>query len=411
MNKIILVWLFTACLLNAQNVITGKIFDKGNTPIDQEIKNALKDEYGWNKATFEKRLKQGVYTETQINTKHKEIAKRVIKEKVKDKHEKIKPVPIEVVMIELNKIITQDIFVLTPATLRVFEADWKVIKRGLAKLSPQEIEVLRRKFFSVRTGSVATLLKTVDSKYIETATLFVLSLAKEADTSMFDDTELKRLLKVKDYKGIETLLAKYDIPIEIRSEVVKGLLPKVEPFFIDAVFEENAYLIERNWDREVVNGDVVIVNVSPIMEDVKYAEFIKRNKGRRYVIQLGLGAINNADNTKAEWKKGAGLFKEKFILGKSIDPELCIGITVVASPNWKEWIKTFDFPYDIIFLWNIYRETFVTEAVQKEFGSDIVIAGMNALRPHSPSKSSPPSLVKKVKDAGFKGVIWYNRHP
>lgn len=462
------------------------IFTAGKSDIEKKIKTAVKDEIGWDKKTIEKRLADGTYTETQIADKKAKIAKRIIREDVQERHDKIKPVPIEVVMIELNKIITQDIFVLTPATLRVFRADWKVIKRSLASLSPQEIEVLRKRFFGIgvresveRPQVIETLLGSVDSRYIETAALFVLHLAPrkveavsiitrltadeiktlvrkygaidvlrpvltaiehrdietvrtllaklqsldleivrtfvmdltaEAETSIFDDNLLKSMLRKNDYAGIETLLSKYNMPTEIKDAVIRGIMPHIEPFFVDAVFENNAYLFDKNTDREVKDGDIVIVNVSDLTDRVEFAKFIARNKGRRYIVQMGLGAMNNKDNPVTEWAEIALQFKEFYILAKSYDPGVCVGITVCAAPNWADWEKIFNFRYDVIFLWNIYKQGFSVRAVKKQYGDNIVIAGMNAMG-ESRETNSPGALINKVRDAGFKGVIWYNRHP
>ena len=157
-------------------------------------------------------------------------------------------------------------------------------------------------------------------------------------------------------------------------------------------------------------GDVVIVNVSDILDRLKFAEFVSRNKGKRYVVQLGLGAMNNKDAPIAEWQEIARQFKEFYILAKSCDPGLCVGITVCAAPNWREWRKSFAFEPDVVFLWNIYKQGFSVRAVKKQFGENIVIAGMNAMG-ESKETNSPGELINKVRDAGFKGVIWYNRHP
>ena len=408
MKKTITLLLLFSSLLWAKNAIIDDVFMEGKSNIEKKIKSEIKDKYGWNKKVVEGRLKDGTYTETQIKKTKKDVSEKVIRADVKEKHDRIKPVSIEVVKIELQKIITAEIPVFTPQNLSFLCADWGTVKSVISKLSPEQREVLRFKIARVET--VKTILKSIDKKNIETAVLFVVDLTKQGNAQRFDDVKLKALLKAHNYAGVKELLSQYDIPEGISDAVISGIIPQKEPFFVDAVFGENAYLLDSDYNREVENGDVVIVNVSDLIDRLKFAEFVSRNRGKRYVVQLGLGAMNNKDSPGGEWQDIARQFKEFYILAKSCDPELTVGVTVCAAPNWKKWLDSFEFNPDVVFIWNIYKTGFSVRAVKKQFGENIIIAGMNAMV-DSKETSSPGELIKKVKDAGFKGVIWYNRHP
>lgn len=98
MKKIILFFLFCVCLQAEPIKATVKkvkfiddIFTEGQSDISKKIKNAVKDKYGWNKKVIEQRLKEGIYTETQLKTYHKKQAEIIVKADVQEKHDKIKP--------------------------------------------------------------------------------------------------------------------------------------------------------------------------------------------------------------------------------------------------------------------------------------------------------------------------------
>lgn len=409
MKKTITLLLLFSSLLWAKNAIIDDVFMEGKSNIEKKIKSEIKDKYGWNKKVVEGRLKDGTYTETQIKKTRKDVSEKVIRADVKEKHDRIKPVSIEVVKIELQKIITAEIPVFTPQNLSFLYADWGMVKSVISKLSPEQREVLRFKIARVET--VRAILKSIDSKNIETATLFVVDLTRQGNAQIFDEVKLKAFFKEHNYTGARELLRQYDVPDGISDAVIGGIIPKRECFFVDAVFGENAYLIDIDYNREVENGDIVIVNVSDLIDRLKFAEFIKKNKGKRYAVQLGLGAMNNKDSPKNEWQNIAGQFKEFYILAKSIDPGVCVGITVCAAPNWKDWEKMFNFKYDIIGVWNIYKTSFSIDAVKRQFGDrDIFIFGMNALQ-HSKEQSNPTWYIQKLQEHGIKGSVWWNKHP
>lgn len=384
MKKLLLTLIIAPGIVFASPVL-DKIYAPGKNALETKINNAVREQFGWEKKLVEKRISEGTYTETQIKTYHNEKAETIVKADVQEKHDKIKPVKIDVKRIKALEI--------------------EYIRYTLAELTSLKVPAAGFGTAVPAPGNVA-----LADTQIESIVLHIIDLSVPAKRSSFDEVKLRALLKHNDFRGVENMLGEIDIPVDIKEAVIEGIMPKREVFFVDAVFEQNAYLIEQNWDREVLPGDVVIVNVSDILDRLKFAEFVSRNRGKRYVIQLGLGAMNNKDSPSGEWQDIARQFKEFYILAKSCDPELTVGITVCAAPNWKEWLESFPFEPDVVFLWNIYKQGFSVRAVKKQFGGNIVIAGMNAMG-ESRETSSPGELIKKIREAGFKGVVWYNRHP
>jgi hypothetical protein len=383
-KKLLLTLIIAPGIVFASPVL-DKIYAPGKNALETKINNAVREQFGWEKKLVEKRISEGTYTETQIKTYHNEKAETIVKADVQEKHDKIKPVKIDVKRIKALEI--------------------EYIRYTLAELTSLKVPAAGFGTAVPAPGNVA-----LADTQIESIILRIIDLSVPAKQNSFDEVKLRAMLSRNDYKGVENLLSEIDVSADIKDAVIGGIMPKREPFFIDAVFEQNAYLVEKNWNRDVLPGDVVIVNVSDILDRLKFAEFISRNKGKRYAVQLGLGAMNNKDNPAGEWPEIARQFKEFYILAKSCDPGLCVGITVCAAPNWREWRKSFAFEPDVVFLWNIYKQGFSVRAVKKQFGENIVIAGMNAMG-ESKEQSSPGELIKKVKEAGFQGVIWYNRHP
>lgn len=399
MKKFVFMFLFLPGLLYPGSVVED-VFLPGKTGLAKKISSAVKDQFGWDKKIVAKRISEGTYTETQIKTYRKKKAEIIVKADITEKYDKIKPVKIDVTRIKALEIEYIRYALAELAALKVAAAGYGTAEFGTAKLGTA----------GLRASLPATGTVALADTQIESIILHIIDLSVPAKRNSFDEVKLRALLERNDFKGVEKMLGDIDVPADIKDAVISGIMPKREPFFVDAVFEVNAYLVEQNWDKEVQNGDVVIVNVSDIVDRLKFAEFVSRNRGKRYAIQLGLGAMNNKDSPGGEWQEIAGQFKEFYILAKSCDPDVTVGITVCAAPNWQEWRKAFDFEPDVIFLWNIYKQGFSVRAVKKQFGENIVIAGMNAMG-ESKETSSPGELINKVRDAGFKGVIWYNRHP
>jgi len=70
-KTLILFFLFTM-LCNGQELIEKKI------PLKERVSIRIKDQFGWDKALVEERIKDGTYTETQL----KRFTEKVVKEEV-----------------------------------------------------------------------------------------------------------------------------------------------------------------------------------------------------------------------------------------------------------------------------------------------------------------------------------------
>jgi len=394
--------------IKSYSAITEIVFKETDKELAIRIQNRIKNEFGVDKEQFEQYLQEGVFTETDVMKHIETVTEEEIGIEVEKVIATIKPIPIEIITIALKELTVSPPNIIPLKVKEFIGADWDTISLAMQKLSMKEISILKTQILS--SDMVETLYAGLSPKEIETLTMFIVDLSIPVKTRNMDDIYLRQALQRKDFVAVSKLLAEWEVPANIMNVIAKGLVQNREMFFVDAVMGENAYFIDKNYDRAVMAGDIVIVDVNMFEQRLKYAEFIKRNMGRDYAVMLGYEAMNNFDmSNTADFPMMAKNFEDFYILGKSIDPDLRIGLTVcLRSDNWKQWVEAMPFsPPDLLFVWNVWKTGGAFEKIAKIFeGYEIVIAGMNVLNTEG-DIPNPPEYMKRLRDAGIKGSIWH----
>lgn len=388
----------------SKEAIISVMFEPAKGDVSEQIQKRLKDEFGWVKKVVKKQLKDGIYTETQITEFSRGVAEDEIEKKVKKNIDKIKPVELDVVKIKTTEVIAKYLrYIKFAPSKEIKPVDLEITTVALKEVPIQDVK-------PADLGIISVALQEVAIADIEPLVIYIVDLISPRKVAGFDTADLRLALQNKNYSGVKTLLKKYGVPIDITDAIIKGIIPKQEMFFAINVMGENAYMIDKNYDRRVADGDIVIVDVSMMENRILFAEFVKRNKGgKRYAIQLGYGTMNNYDLPDEKYfPMMAKEFKDFYVLAKSIDSGVVVGITVCARPNAHEWIKAMEkegVMSDVLFLWNLFKTGFSVEAVKRQYGENIVIAGMAILRTEG-AIPNPAWYVKKIRDSKFLGSIW-----
>ena len=329
-----------------------KIFQPTEKKVTKQIRERVKDHFGRTKATVIRRIDEKVYSETQILNFTEQVAREEVKKDFEENIEKIK-------------------------------TNWILLKNiPVEKIS----------------------LKNIPIKEISAIILSLVDLSVPRKCKSLDSRKLTMALMQKDYKKVNEILKDWNIK---QSKEIMTAITKTQPFWIEGVFGENVYFITE--DREVQDGDVVIVDVTLLESRIKYAEFLHRNKGERYAIQLGYEALNNFEvRDISEYPNMTKEFTDFYFLAKSIDPDVTVGVTVCMTPTQKAWLDSLSFQPDVIFLWNISKMKAPFGKIKEKFFKDydVVIAGMNVLKTEG-NIPNPAEYIIKIRNAGFKGSIWY----
>ena len=344
-KTLILFFLFTM-LCNGGELIEKKI------PLKERVSIRIKDQFGWDKALVEERIKDGTYTETQL----KRFTEKVVKEEVEVtlKFFRDKVVKLPVAEINYMKIIK-----LTPEKMRILVKEIGVLK-------PEQIHILIPE------------LTVLEIKTLYDLSLFTLNIMKIKDIKIKE-----QLLTIIETNFLANQLKEKKL-IYQESESLKALL-------------RNKIITQYPKKRiRSFTTDFYVADVSSFLNILKVKQEV--GKCRKPVI-LGWDNWNNFDIRDIEKYpiilQEYGLFYEEL-------PDTPVGVMVVlCHETQNEWIKALPFKPDFLAIANV-KETANWEKIKRlKFPNYDLVAVIHS------GITDKVRLEKNLKEAGWTGYLTY----
>lgn len=186
------------------------------------------------------------------------------------------------------------------------------------------------------------------------------------------------------------------------------------------------YDLAENWETEftpTADDFILVINFSPATKKLRALfQLIEKHKNqiKLVVVPFGDPYTNNFDNKNIETYPYIAQWADKIFFSiKEIKPDLPVYLTVSFTGKTMDvWVKSFKAKYDGLALWNITspNANFIAVYEQtKKYNPNIILLGMfgYSTRNYPKHKISwdkvkniIPATSNKIREAGFRGVIW-----